>query len=201
MKKILMMMVLLAVTMGAVAQENIYGFSVKDAEGQEVSLEKYSGQVVLVVNTATKCGFTPQYKELEELYAKYKDRGFVILDFPCNQFGEQAPGTAQEIHAFCTDKYDIHFPQFDKIDVNGEHAAPLFTYLKSRQGFAGFGKGMKAKMMDMMLKRKDADYAKQSDIKWNFTKFLIDREGKVVARFEPTHKMSDVEQAIVQLLK
>ena len=184
-----MMMVLLAVTMGAVAQENIYGYSVKDAEGQEVSLEKYSGQVMLVVNTATKCGFTPQYKELEELYAKYKDRGFVILDFPCNQFGEQAPGTAQEIHAFCTDKYDIHFPQFDKIDV------------KSRQGFAGFGKGMKAKMMDMMLKRKDADYAKQSDIKWNFTKFLIDREGKVVARFEPTHKMSDVEQAIVQLLK
>ena len=195
-----MMMVLLAVTMGAVAQENIYGFSVKDAEGQEVSLEKYSGQVMLVVNTATKCGFTPQYKELEELYAKYKDRGFVILDFPCNQFGEQAPGTAQEIHAFCTDKYDIHFPQFDKIDVNGEHAAPLFTYIMSRQGFAGFGKGMKAKMMDMMLKRKDADYAKQSDIKWNFTKFLVNRQGHVTGRFAPQIAPGELRDEIEALL-
>ena len=179
--------------------KTVYDFTVKDRKGNDVSLKEYANEVLLIVNTATKCGFTPQYEELEKLYKEKHADGFEILDFPCNQFGEQAPGTAQEIHAFCTDKYDIHFPQFDKIDVNGEHAAPLFTYLKSRQGFAGFGKGMKAKMMDMMLKRKDADYAKQSDIKWNFTKFLIDREGKVVARFEPTHKMSDVEQAIVQL--
>jgi glutathione peroxidase len=201
MKKMLMVMTLLIVVMGALAQKNIYSFKVKDADGRKVSLAQYKGKVLLVVNTATQCGFTPQYKDLEALYQKYNDQGLVILDFPCNQFGQQAPGTAQEIHAFCTDKYDIHFPQFDKIDVNGEKAAPLFVYLKKQMGFKGFGEGDRATRMSQMMARHDANYAASADIKWNFTKFLIDRKGKVVERFEPTHAMSDVEIAVAQLLK
>ncbi|MBP7856558.1 MAG: glutathione peroxidase [Prevotella sp.] len=200
MKRILMLL-MLAVAIGASAQKNIYKFKVKDADGKKVSLAQYKGKVLLVVNTATQCGFTPQYADLEALYSKYKDQGFVILDFPCNQFGQQAPGTAKEIHAFCTGKYDIHFPQFDKVDVNGKKASPLFVYLKQQQGFKGFGEGATAIRMGQMLAKRDASYAANADIKWNFTKFLIDRTGKVVARFEPTHQMSDVELAVAQLLK
>ena len=201
MKKILLMMTLLAVVIGAMAQKNIYSFKVKDGDGKKVSLAKYKGKVLLVVNTATQCGFTPQYKDLEALYQKYKDQGFVILDFPCNQFGEQAPGTAKEIHAFCTGKYDIHFPQFDKIDVNGEKAAPLFVYLRAKQSFHGFGEGDRATRMSQMMAKRDANYAANADIKWNFTKFLIDKKGNVVERFEPTNAMTDVELAVAQLLK
>ena len=196
-------MICLAAILGmlTVSAQGIYDFKVKNDEGKDVSLAQYKGKVILVVNTATRCGFTPQYKELEALYTKFSAKGLEILDFPCNQFGQQAPGSIQEIHQFCTANYDIHFPQFDKIDVNGEHEAPLYTYLKAQKGFGGFNlEDERGKMMDQMMKRRDADYAKKSDIKWNFTKFLITRDGRVVKRYEPTDKMSDIEADIAKLL-
>ena len=206
MKKLTLLYVLAAAFLCsnlAMAQEGngVYRFSVKDENGKAVSLSQYEGQVLLIVNTATKCGFTPQYEELEALYEDYKDKGFVILDFPCNQFGEQAPGTYEEIHSFCTGKYNISFPQFDKLDVNGENADPLFTYLKSQKGFQGFDKKDRiGKFLDNRFKRQDPDYAKNPDIKWNFTKFLIDRQGNVVERFEPTAKADVIEARLKELL-
>lgn len=185
----------LAGALSASAQ-SIYDFTVKAQDGSEVSLADYKGKVLLIVNTATQCGFTPQYKELEALYRKFQDKGLVILDFPCNQFGEQAPGTDAEIHAFCTGQYAISFPQFAKVQVNGPDAEPLFTWLKSQQGFKGFGGGTKAQAMDKLLSQQDPDYANNPDIKWNFTKFLVDREGNVAARFEPTQSMKFVEAVV-----
>ena len=177
--------------------QSVYDFKVKDDAGQEVSLSDYKGKVLLIVNTATRCGFTPQYKELEALYEKYAKKGFEILDFPCNQFGQQAPGTIQEIHQFCTANFDIHFPQFDKIEVNGPGEHPLYTYLKSQKGFGGFDlNDQRGKFMDDMLRKNDADFDKKADIKWNFTKFLVSSDGRVVNRYEPTDKMSDIEADI-----
>ena len=147
--------------------QSIYDFTVKDDAGKDVSLAEYKGKVLLIVNTATRCGFTPQYKDLEPLYQKYHAQGFEILDFPCNQFGQQAPGTIQEIHSFCTANFDIHFPQFDKIDVNGENAHPLYTWLKAQAG--------------------------GGDIKWNFTKFLVGRDGKVIKRYESRDQIAAIE--------
>ena len=182
------------------AQE-IYDFKVMNDEGQEVSLSDYKGKVLLIVNTATRCGFTPQYNELEALYKKYQSEGLEILDFPCNQFGEQASGTIQEIHQFCTANFDIQFPQFDKIEVNGENEAPLYTYLKAQKGFSGFDLNDKTgKFMDEMLRKKDADYDKKSDIKWNFTKFLISRDGRVIKRYESMDKITDIEADICKEL-
>ena len=176
------------------AQSSVYDFMVKDDAGKDVSLADYKGMVLLIVNTATRCGFTPQYKELEALYEKYAKDGFEILDFPCNQFGEQAPGSIQEIHQFCTANFDIQFPQFDKIDVNGANEHPLYTYLKSQKGFGGFDTtDQRGKFMDEMMRKQDADYDKKSDIKWNFTKFLISSDGRVLKRYEPTDKMSTIE--------
>ncbi len=174
--------------------KSIYDFNVKDDAGQDVSLADYKGKVLLIVNTATRCGFTPQYTELEALYEKYHEQGLEILDFPCNQFGSQAPGTIQEIHEFCTANYDIHFPQFDKIDVNGADQHPLYAWLKAQKGFSGFDvNDQRGKMMDGMLRRQDADYDKKSDIKWNFTKFLVSRDGRVLKRYEPTDNMGGLE--------
>ena len=150
-----------------ISAQSIYDFKVKDDVGQEVSLSDYKGKVLLIVNTATRCGFTPQYKDLEPLYQKYHAQGFEILDFPCNQFGEQAPGTIQEIHSFCTANFDIHFPQFDKIYVNGDNAHPLYTWLKAQAG--------------------------GGDIKWNFTKFLVGRDGKVIKRYESRDQVAAIE--------
>ena len=149
------------------AQSSVYDFTVKDDAGKDVSLAEYKGKVLLIVNTATRCGFTPQYKDLEPLYQKYHTQGFEILDFPCNQFGQQAPGTIQEIHSFCTANFDIHFPQFDKIDVNGDNAHPLYTWLKAQAG--------------------------GGDIKWNFTKFLVGRDGKVIKRYESRDQIATIE--------
>ena len=149
------------------AQRSVYDFTVKDDGGKDVSLSEYKGKVLLIVNTATRCGFTPQYKDLEPLYQKYHAQGFEILDFPCNQFGQQAPGTIQEIHQFCTANFDIHFPQFDKIEVNGEKAHPLYTWLKAQAG--------------------------GGDIKWNFTKFLIGRDGQVIKRYESRDQVAAIE--------
>lgn len=184
------------------AQESVYQFNVKDNKGQEVALEQYKGKVLLVVNTATNCGFTPQYKELQELYDAYKSKGFEVLDFPCNQFGGQAPGSDADIQEFCTKKYETTFPRFTKVEVNGENALPLYVWLKSQKGFAGFDKEHKmADVLDKRMSKSDPEYAKKTDIKWNFTKFLIDAEGRVVQRFEPTATKTEMQPVIENLLK
>jgi len=199
-KTFTLLMLFFALT--AMAQKNVYGFTVKNDVGQSVSLKQYKGQVLLIVNTATRCGFTPQYKEMEALYQKYHSQGFELLDFPCNQFGEQAPGTAQEIRQFCEANFDVHFPQFDKIDVNGPQQEPLFAYLKAKQGFQGFDLNDRlGKLLDEMMEKQDPDFRQKPDIKWNFTKFLIDKKGRVVKRYEPTAPMSEVEADVARLLK
>ncbi|XME03402.1 glutathione peroxidase [Lachnospiraceae bacterium C1.1] len=179
---------------------SIYDYSVTKADGQELSLSELKGKVIIIVNTATGCGFTPHYKPLEEMYEKYHDKGLEIIDIPCNQFAGQTPGTDEEIHEFCTLKYNTQFPQMKKSDINGENALPLYEYLKSQKGFVGFGKGPTALMMKTMLKKVDSNYEKNPDIKWNFTKFLVDREGNVVERFEPTANMKDLEKAVEALI-
>lgn len=156
---------------------SIYDYKANDYKGNEVNLADYKGKVVLVVNTATKCGFTPQYDALEALYEKYKDDGFVILDFPCNQFLAQAPGSSEDIHAACTLRFNIKFPQFEKVKVNGKDAHPLFVYLTSQ-----------------------TKNGKVKKVKWNFTKFLIGRNGEFLARFEPTDKPEDFEDSIKEAL-
>jgi len=178
----------------------IYDYSVPKTDGTELSLSEFRGKVLLIVNTATGCGFTPHYKPLEEMYEKYHDRGLEIIDIPCNQFAGQTPGTDDEIHAFCTLHYNTQFPQMKKSDVNGDTALPLYGYLKSQQGFKGFGKSPTALMMSGMLKKIDKDYQNNPEIKWNFTKFLVDRNGRVAARFEPTADMKDVDKAVAELL-
>ncbi|MBQ9083051.1 MAG: glutathione peroxidase [Clostridia bacterium] len=165
---------------------SIYDFKVKAQDGSEVSLADYKGKVLLIVNTATGCGFTPQYDELQDLYDEFKDKGLEILDFPCNQFGGQAPGDDEEIHSFCTGRYGITFPQFSKVDVNGENAIPLYRWLTTQTRFEGFGLSPMAMILSGVVKKTDKDYKNNGNIKWNFTKFLIDRNGAIVARFEPT---------------
>ncbi len=199
--KFLICSLLAFLSLSNASAQMVYDFKVTNDEGKEVSLSDYKGKVILIVNTATRCGFTPQYKELEELYQKYSQSGLEILDFPCNQFGQQAPGSIEEIHNFCTANFNIHFPQFDKIDVNGDNAHPLFTYLKSKQAFGGFDLNERlGKLLDDMMRKKDPEFDKNPDIKWNFTKFLIDRQGNVIKRFEPTDKMADVEMEIAKAL-
>jgi glutathione peroxidase len=170
-----------------------------DRKGNEVTLDTFKGKVLLIVNTATGCGFTPQYKGLEEMYQKYKDKGFEVLDFPCDQFGHQAPGDDNEINEFCTAKYHTTFPRFKKIEVNGENEIPLYTYLKSQKGFAGFT-GVKGAFMSAYVGKIDPDYKNNANIKWNFTKFLIDKEGNVVERFESTVEPEKIEEKISALL-
>ena len=179
---------------------SIYDISVKNNKGEDVSMADYKGKVIVIVNTATGCGFTPQYKPLEEMYEKYHDKGLEIVDVPCNQFAGQTPGSDEEIHEFCTLKYNTQFPQMKKSDVNGENAIELFKYLKSQKGFEGFGKGPKAIAMSAMCKARDKDYKNNPDIKWNFTKFVVDREGNVVARFEPTKDMKALEKLVAELI-
>jgi glutathione peroxidase len=181
--------------------DNIYQFTVLDGTGNEVSLSDYEGKVLLVVNTATQCGFTPQYEELQQLYTRYRGQGFEVIDFPCNQFGEQAPGSYDDIHSFCTGTYDISFPQMAKLDVNGDSASALFVWLKGKAGFGGFDTTNRiGAYLDQMFRQQDSLYDQNPDIKWNFTKFLIDRQGNVVHRFEPTSPMSEVEAAVKELL-
>ena len=179
---------------------SIYDYSVPTPAGEELALSLYQGKVLMIVNTATGCGFTPHYKDIEAIYEKCHDKGFEVIDVPCNQFAGQTPGTDDEIHEFCTLKYNTQFPQMKKSDVNGENALPLFTYLKSQKGFEGFGHGPMALAMSAMLKKQDKDYKNNPDIKWNFTKFIVDRDGNVVARFEPTASMKDVAACVESLL-
>lgn len=179
---------------------SIYDFSLERRDGSEFSLEENRGKVMLIVNTATGCGFTPHYEPIEQLYEELHDKGFEVIDVPCNQFAGQTPGNDEEIHEFCQLKYNTQFEQFKKSDVNGENALPLFTYLKEQKGFEGFGKGPAALAMSAMMLKVDKDYKKNPDIKWNFTKFVVDRDGNVVARFEPTVDMKKVAQFIRELV-
>ena len=181
--------------------KTVYDFTVKNRQGQEMSLSEYQGKVLLIVNTATGCGFTPHYEPLEAMYRELREQGFEILDFPCNQFANQAPGDADEIHEFCTLKFGTEFPQFKKIDVNGESAEPLFAFLAAEKPFAGFGKGLKNAALNKFTEMNNKQFGDKAYIKWNFTKFLIDREGKVIARFEPTADMKEVKDAVVAALQ
>ncbi len=177
-----------------------FDYIVKAKDGTDVSLTQYAGKVLLIVNTATGCGFTPQYDDLERIYAAYRDKGFEVLDFPCNQFANQAPESDDEITQFCTLKFGTEFPQFKKIDVNGETADPLFAALATEKPFVGFGKGLKNKALEKFASANNRKYGDAAYIKWNFTKFLVNREGELVARFEPTASMQEVEEAIKELL-
>ena len=178
---------------------NAYGFEVIAQDGSTVQLSDYKGKVLLIVNTATGCGFTPQYAGLQEIYDKYKDQGLEILDFPCNQFGNQAPGDDEEIHTFCTGRFGITFPQFTKIDVFGENAIPLYRWLSENTKFEGFS-GAKGLLMNGVAKKMDKDYKNNGNVKWNFTKFLIGRDGEILGRFEPTHDMKDLEKKVAEAL-
>ena len=173
---------------------SIYDFKVRKMDGSEQDLAEYKGKLVMIVNTATGCGFTPQYEDLQKLYDEFKDKGFEILDFPCNQFKEQAPGSDEEIHTFCKGRFGITFPQFSKIDVIGENADPLFKYLSENTTFQGFG--AKGLVLGPIVKSMDKDYKNNGNVKWNFTKFLIGRDGEIVARFEPTTDMKKVREAV-----
>jgi len=179
---------------------NIYDFKVENSDGTYLDLKKLKGKVILIVNTATGCGFTPQYKQLQELQDKYHDKGLEIIDIPCNQFKQQAPGTDQEITSFCQLNYGTAFPQRKKAEVNGDNELELYTFLKKQQPFKTLGKSAKALYLDAMFKKMNPDYKNNDDIKWNFTKFLIDREGNVVRRIEPTTAMWRVKKAVEELL-
>lgn len=176
--------------------KTVYDFTVKDRAGNDISLSEYKGKLMLIVNTATGCGFTPHYDPLEEMYRDLREKGLEILDFPCNQFANQAPGSDDEIHEFCTLKFGTEFPQFAKIDVNGETADPLFAFLATEKPFEGFGKGLKNAALDKFASMNNKAFGDKAYIKWNFTKFLIDREGNVVKRFEPTADMKEVREAV-----
>lgn len=200
-KRLLSIFAWVALAVGVMAQSSIYDFEALDADGQTQSLSQYRGKVLLIVNTATECGFTPQYEALESMYKRYRTQGFEILDFPCNQFGAQAPGTNEEIAAFCTAHYGTEFTQMRKCDVNGENALPLFTFLKQQKCFQGFDPGHRlTPMFESFYSKQDSNWRSNCDIKWNFTKFLVDRNGNVVARFEPTRDMASVEQEVVKVL-
>lgn len=174
---------------------NLYDFKVMTRKGEEVSLEEYRGKVVLVVNTATGCGFTPQYTDLQSIYDELHEEGLEILDFPCNQFANQAPGDDEEIHTFCTGRFGIKFPQFAKVDVNGENAIPLYKWITENTTFEGFD-GPAKLLLSPVVKKMDKDYKENGNIKWNFTKILIGRDGEIVGRFEPTTSMDKLRETI-----
>lgn len=181
---------------------SIYDFSAVMPNGEQVSLSKFKGKVILIVNTASKCQFTPQYDDLQKLYERYEDAGLVILGFPCNQFAEQEPGTSEEAASFCKLNYGVKFPVFAKVDVNGKDAHPLFQYLKKEAPFKGFddtdGKG---KLLKLIVSEKAPQWLTGDDIKWNFTKFLVDHEGRVIERYEPWEEPLDFEKDIAESLK
>ena len=178
---------------------SIYNLKIKDRNNKEVSLSKFKGKVLIIVNTATGCGFTPQYEGLEKLYKEYHDKGLEIIDIPCNQFGNQAPGTDDEIHEFCALKYNTSFDQFAKADVNGKNELPLYTFLKSAIAEDTI-EGMKNKVAMKAIEKISSTYKHKNDIKWNFTKFLVDKEGKVIERYSPTYKPEDMEGKIKEII-
>ena len=177
----------------------IYDYFLLDREGKYIKLKEYEGKVLIVVNTATGCGFTPQYDGLEKLYKEYHYKGLEIIDIPCNQFGNQAPGTNDEIHEFCALKYNTSFDQFAKADVNGENELPLYTYLKEQIKKDKID-GLKNKMAMKAVEKISKTTKNDGDIKWNFTKFLVDKEGKVIERYSPTYKPEDMEEDIKKII-
>jgi len=177
----------------------IYDFKALNNKGAEVDFSQYDGKVLLIVNTASKCGFTPQYDGLEALYQKYKDRGLVVIGFPCDQFAHQEPGSDEEIAEFCRLNHGVTFPLMSKIDVNGESEHPVFTFLKAAAPTEEY-KGFKAKATQKLFNKISSSVTKDSDIKWNFTKFLIARDGSTVTRFAPTTKPEDIDSKIAKLL-
>lgn len=177
----------------------LYDLTVKNRQDEDVKMSDYKGKVLLVVNTATGCGFTPQYKAIEELYEKYHDQGLEVLDFPCDQFGHQAPGSNDEIHEFCTAKYKTQFDQFAKIEVNGENESEIFTILKKQQPKEEV-KGLKNKMAMKAISKISSTCKKDGDIVWNFTKFLVDKDGNAVKRYNPTFDPKDIENDLKELL-
>ena len=181
----------------------IYDITVKDMDGSDVSLANYKGKVLLIVNVASKCGLTPQYEGLEALYQKYKDQGLEILAFPCNQFLGQEPGTNEEIQSFCSLNYNVTFPLFDKIDVNGEAESPLYTYLKKQAPFKGYPEGTEefATMLDEIHQKTGTGFDQGDAIRWNFGKFLVSKDGKNILRFEPMVTSDMMEEAIQEFLK
>ena len=178
---------------------SIYDYSIVDRNGKEIGLKEYKGKVLIIVNTATGCGFTPQYEGLEKLYKEYHDKGLEIIDIPCNQFGNQAPGTDDEIHEFCSLKYNTSFDQFTKADVNGENELPLYTYIKDQIKEDKIT-GLKNKMAMKTVEKISTSTKKDGDIKWNFTKFLVDKEGNIVGRYSPTFKPEDMEEDIKKII-
>lgn len=178
---------------------SIYDIKIENRKGEEISLNQYKGKVLLIVNTATGCGFTPQYEALETLYQKYHEKGLEILDFPCDQFGHQAPGNDDEIHEFCTSKYNTTFDQMKKIEVNGENASSLYKYLEENSP-KEILKGIKNKMAMSAVKKISTTYKKENDILWNFTKFLADKEGKIISRYSPIENPMTMEEEIKNLL-
>lgn len=178
---------------------NVYDFKVKARDGREVELKSFAGKVLLIVNTATECGFTPQYSDLQNMYAELHEQGLEILDFPCNQFYNQAPGNDEEIHTFCTGRYGVKFDQFSKIDVNGENAIPLYNWLTENTTFQGFS-GPMEEILTPIVEQIDPDYKNNGKIKWNFTKFVIGKDGEIIARFEPTADASKVRDCILKVL-
>ena len=181
----------------------IYDITVKDMDGSDVSLANYKGKVLLIVNVASKCGLTPQYEGLEALYQKYKDQGLEILAFPCNQFLEQEPGTNEEIQSFCSLNYNVTFPLFDKIDVNGEAESPLYTYLKKQAPFQGYPEGSEefATMLDEIHQKTGTGFDQGDAIRWNFGKFLVSKDGKNILRFEPMVTPDMMGEAIQKMLE
>ncbi len=178
---------------------NAYDFTVKAKDGSDVALSQFEGKALLIVNTATGCGFTPQYEELQNIYDELHESGLEILDFPCNQFGNQAPGNDEEILTFCKGRFGITFPQYSKIDVNGENAIPLYKWITENTKFAGFT-GEAEAILAPIVESMDKDYKNNGNIKWNFTKILIDKEGNIVDRFEPTHSLDEVKTRIKEVL-
>ena len=191
------------VTIEPETTSGIYDITVKDMAGKDVSLANYKGKVLLIVNVASKCGLTPQYEGLEALYQKYKDQGLEILAFPCNQFLGQEPGTNEEIQSFCSLNYKVTFPLFDKIDVNGEHESPLYTYLKKQAPFKGYPEGAEefAAMLDEIHQKTGTGFDQGDAIRWNFGKFLVSKDGKTILRFEPMVTPDIMEEAIEEMLK
>lgn len=179
---------------------SVYDFDYTSVEGKPVKMADYEGKVLLIVNTASKCGFAPQFQGLEELYKKYKEQGFEVIGFPCNQFKDQEPGDEKAVAEFCSVRYGVTFPLSSKVDVREDSAIPLYKYLTSQKGFTGMGKGLKTKAFEMMMKAKYKGTYQDDQIKWNFTKFLIDRKGEVIARFEPVVEPKDIDADIQKLL-
>lgn len=196
----MLMCLTLATNIYAQKEKSIYDFKMNDLEGEQIDFSQYKGKVILIVNTASQCGLTPQYEGLEKLYEEYKDKGLVILGFPCNQFLGQEPGDAKEIRSVCLKNYGVTFPMFEKIDVNGKNEAPLYTFLKKKAPFKGYPNEDFGKQLDEIHKKTGTGYEKGDNIRWNFGKFLVSKDGKTIKRFEPMVEPKELEKEIIKML-